>query len=134
MTGRLDTEASSVQNVGAAADDQWRRSCVRLATVRTYFVGDIVFMDTHGEATAVAHADHEHAVPETGLRFEKSELGFFVDDDRYAGKAIGKLLAVVFMISFILFSSVCAWMMQPASYPGHDPQAGIGDAADTSHH
>ena len=89
-------------------------------------------MDTHGAATAV-QLDHGHSVPETGLRFEKSELDSFVADDQYAGQAIGKLLAVVFLISFVLMSGVCIWMLRNAS-DSHDPQAGVGAASDAAHH
>lgn len=88
-------------------------------------------MDTHG--TAVADADHGHAVPESGERFEKSEFEFFVDEDKTAGQAIGKLLAVVFLISFFLMSGVCLWMINHTAH-GHDPQAGIGTDADAAHH
>jgi hypothetical protein len=87
-------------------------------------------MDTHGSP---AVADHGHEVSETGERFEKSELVFFVDEDRTAGQAIGKLLAVVFLISFFLMSGVCLWMTKHNSQ-GHDPQAGIGAEAGDEHH
>jgi len=89
-------------------------------------------MDTHGD-TAVAHADHDHSVPESGERFEKSELVYFVDEDKIAGQAIGKLLAVVFLISFFLMSGVCAWMLQNTSVT-HDPQEGIGADVHAEHH
>lgn len=89
-------------------------------------------MDTHG-GTAVAVADPGHVVPETGERFEKSELEFFVAEDQNAGQAIGKLLAAVFLISFFLMSGVCVWMINNAHH-GDDPQAGIGVEADASHH
>ena len=87
-------------------------------------------MDTHG-TTAVADADH--TVPETGERFEKSELVFFVDEDRTAGQAIGKLLAIVFLISFVLMSGVCTWMLKNTN-PSHDPQEGVDHEAVESHH
>lgn len=89
-------------------------------------------MDTHG-GTAVAAADPGHAVAETGERFEKSELEFFVEEDQNAGQAIGKLLAAVFLISFFLMSGVCVWMVSNA-HQGHDPQAGIGVESDAAHH
>ena len=89
-------------------------------------------MDTHG-AAAVADADHGHAVAEGGERFEKSELTYFVDEDKNAGQNIGKLLAGVFLISFVLMSGVCIWMLRNAHH-GHDPQAGIGvEAGDEQH-
>lgn len=87
-------------------------------------------MDTHGEATAVAH---DASVPESGERFEKSELEMFVTDDQLAGQNIGKLLALVFLISFVLMSSVCIWMLNNVSH-GHDPQAGIGMDAESTQH
>jgi hypothetical protein len=89
-------------------------------------------MDTHGAAT-VAHAEHGHEIPETGERFEKSELEFFVDEDKTAGQAIGKLLAIVFLISFFLMSGVCVWMLKNANQ-SDDPQAGIGQDVATEHH
>jgi len=90
-------------------------------------------MDNHG-ATATAHAEHGQAVEASGERFEKSELEFFVDEDKTAGQAIGKLLAAVFLISFFLMSGVCVWMLNN-THQGHDPQAGIGTdtAASTGH-
>lgn len=87
-------------------------------------------MDTHG---AVAHADHEQVIPETGERFEKSELEYFVDEDKTAGQNIGKLLAGVFLISFVLMTSVCYWMLNNANH-GHDPQAGVGASEDAGRH
>ncbi len=91
-------------------------------------------MDTHGAATADhGHAEHGHSVPETGERFEKVELEMFVADDQTAGQAIGKLLALVFMISFFLMSGVCIWMLRNTTSDIHDPQAGVG-AADVAHH
>ena len=91
-------------------------------------------MDTHGSA-AVAEGDHGHAVPESGERFEKSELEYFVDTDREAGKNIGKLLALVFLISFFLMTGVCLWMVKHENR-GHDPQAGVGEDANVTaeHH
>lgn len=88
-------------------------------------------MDTHG--AAVVADDHGHAVPESGERFEKSELEYFVDADREAGKNIGKLLAVVFLISFVLMSGVCTWMIYHNNH-GHDPQAGVGEDVSVQHH
>ena len=96
-------------------------------------------MNTHGEATAVAdagaagHGHDEHATGQPPELFEKSELDEFVAEDRTAGTNIGKLLALVFLISFFLMSGVCVWMLENAS-PGHDPQAGIGTNAETEHH
>ena len=96
-------------------------------------------MDTHGEAAAVAHAAPDHSTPISGLRFEKVELDDFVVEDRTAGQAIGKLLAAVFLISFVLMSGVCVWMVSGNTSLGHDPQTGIGantDSDDTTpeHH
>ena len=88
-------------------------------------------MDTHG-AAAVAQADHGHEIPESGERFEKSELEFFVEEDKTAGQAIGKLLAAVFLVSFVLMTGVCYWMLTNA-HQGDDPQAGIGAAAGEHH-
>lgn len=90
-------------------------------------------MDTHGAATAEqGHVDQEHAVPETGERFEKVELEMFVSDDQTAGQAIGKLLASVFLISFFLMSGVCIWMLRNVNH-SDDPQAGVGSAEVTHH-
>ena len=96
-------------------------------------------MNTHGEATAVAdagsagHGHDEHAAAHPGELFEKSELEEFVADDRTAGQNIGKLLALVFLISFFLMAGVCIWMLSNAS-EGHDPHAGIGTASESGHH
>lgn len=96
-------------------------------------------MNSHGEATAVAdastaaHAHDEHAAGHTDHLFEKSELDDFVAEDREAGVHIGQLLAAVFLISLVLMTGVCWWMFRNASQ-GHDPQAGIGTAAETEHH
>lgn len=88
-------------------------------------------MDTH--STPVAEAEHGTVVTESGERFEKSELEFFVEEDTTAGEAIGKLLAFVFLISLFLMSGVCLWMLTiPAS--SVDPQAGIGISAEDEHH
>ena len=89
-------------------------------------------MNTHG-AAVVADADHGHAVSESGERFEKTEFTFFVDEDTTAGEHIGKLLAGIFLISFVLMSGVCLWMLNNA-HDGHDPQAGIGVDAGDAHH
>jgi hypothetical protein len=102
---------------------------------------EIRFMDTHGEVTAVAdagaagHGHDEHATGQPPELFEKVELEEFVADDRTAGTNIGKLLALVFLISFCLMSGVCMWM-PGNSTPSHDPQAGIGTNAETEseHH
>lgn len=94
-------------------------------------------METHGEVAAVeaAEAGDRVVVPETGERFEKSELELFVIEDRNAGKAIGKLLAIVFLVSLILMTGVCLWMAQTGS-GGPDPQAGVGQDidSDSEHH
>lgn len=92
-------------------------------------------METH-EVEVVEAAEKGEAVvvvPETGERFEKSELEYFVVEDRHAGQAIGKLLAAVFLISLVLMSGVCIWMLRTGS-GGHDPQAGIGRDIDSEHH
>jgi len=88
-------------------------------------------MDTH--STSVAEAEHAVVVPATGERFEKSELEYFVDEDKTAGQAIGKLLAVVFMISLFLVGGVCIWILNVPA-PTDDPQAGIGIMADDAEH
>ncbi|MBS0206448.1 MAG: hypothetical protein JSS49_26470 [Planctomycetes bacterium] len=92
-------------------------------------------MDTHGTAEVAQADDHGHAVPESGERFEKSELEFFVDEDKTAGQGIGKLLASVFLISFVLMSGVCYWMLNNSN-TSHDPQAGVGAEVDgdSDHH
>ena len=52
-------------------------------------------VDTHlPEATAMNAVD--------SLRFEKSELNFFVVEDRETGANIGKLLAVIFCVLVVL--------------------------------
>lgn len=80
-----------------------------------------------------AEAGQDVVIPATGERFEKSELEYFVIEDRNAGKAIGKLLASVFLISLVLMSVVCIWMLQTGS-GGHDPQAGIGKNIESDDH
>ncbi len=88
-------------------------------------------MDIHG-AVAAALAEHEYQIPESGERYEKSELQFFVEEDKTAGQNIGILLAVVFLVSFVLMSGVCYWMLTNA-HQGDDPQAGIGEEAVGDH-
>jgi hypothetical protein len=97
-------------------------------------MGEFCFMDTHGSAVVV-EGDHGHAVPESGERFEKAELEYFVDSDRETGKNIGKLLALVFLISFVLMIGVCTWMYTHNNH-SHDPQAGVGEdtSATAEHH
>ena len=95
-------------------------------------------MDTHGDATAVAHvtdtvySHDEHAVPDGSLRFENSELHEFLEADRSAGEHVGILLAVVFCISIVLLGGVTYWTSHNRS-PGHDPHTIVG-AEDGEHH
>jgi len=129
-------EGCSVQNVAQVAGRPMNVAFgSTLAGIVKLRSGDFGFMDTHGATTSVAHADHDHPVPESGERFEKSELTYFVDEDTTAGQNIGKLLAGVFLISFVLMTGVCVWMLNNAS-EGHDPQAGIGAEAhaEGTHH
>ena len=95
-------------------------------------------MDTHGDATAVAHATetghgHEgHAAVDNSMRFEKSELHEFVEADRSAGEHVGILLAVVFCISLFLMIGVTYWTSQNQGL-GHDPHTIVG-IDDGAHH
>ena len=83
-------------------------------------------MDTHGDATAVAHAtetghgDGGHAAVDHRMRFEKSELHDFKEADRSAGEHVGILLAVVFCISLVLMVGVTYWTTHNQA-EGHDP-------------
>ena len=67
---------------------------------------------------------HGHAAEASetagGLRFEKSELQFFVEDDQFAGRAIGKLLALTFFVLVFLMTGV-AWWTNRHQYMGQDP-------------
>lgn len=89
-------------------------------------------MDTHG-STAVTEHEHTNSVVEYEERFEKEELEQFVEEDRAAGRNIGKLLALVFLISFFLVTGVSLWMVNNIA-TSHDPQAGIGESAEVEHH
>jgi hypothetical protein len=75
--------------------------------------------EVHGH-TAEAHD------ASSGMRFEKSELQFFVEDDQYAGRAIGKLLALTFFVLILLVSGVSWWTNKHQSVsddPHHLPAA-----------
>jgi hypothetical protein len=71
-------------------------------------------LESHGHAAEPPHG----AAGE--LRFEKSELEFFVEDDRYAGTNIGKLLALTFLVLLGLMSFV-AWWTGHHQYTSQDP-------------
>ncbi len=92
-------------------------------------------MTTHADATHVS-ASHDYAPAAStavldSLRFEKSELTEFSASDRSAGEHVGILLAVLFVISVVLFSSVGVWMMYNQA-EGHDPHTIAG--ASEEHH
>lgn len=95
-------------------------------------------MDTHGDATAVAHATdsghgHEgHAAVDHSMRFEKSELHEFVEADRSAGEHVGILLAAVFCISLVMMVCVTYWMTHNQA-EGHDPHT-IQGLKEAPHH
>ncbi len=95
-------------------------------------------MDTHGDATAVAHAtetghlDGGHATVDHSMRFEKSELHEFVEADRSAGEHVGILLAVVFCISLFLMIGVTYWTNRNQA-EGHDPHTISGLKAAPHH-
>ncbi len=83
------------------------------------------------------HAAEVHGHPadvhdaSNGMRFEKSELQFFVEDDQYAGRAIGKLLALTFFVLVFLVSGVAWWTNKHQSVsddPHHLPGASQSDA------
>lgn len=63
-----------------------------------------------------------HVAPETvdSLRFEKSELNFFVTEDRDTGSNIGKLLALIFCVLVVLMSGV-AWWTTSHEFASQDP-------------
>ncbi len=92
-------------------------------------------MTTHADAAHVAASlDHAPAASTAVLdsqRFEKSELTEFSESDRTAGEHVGILLAVLFCVSVVLFSSVAVWMMYNQA-EGHDPHAIAG--AGEEHH
>jgi hypothetical protein len=68
-------------------------------------------MSEHAVHAVQAPHDHEtQAAGGDGYRFEKSELEFFVVDDRDTGKKIGVLLACLFCILVVLMGSVAIWM------------------------
>jgi len=69
---------------------------------------------------ATPTVSHAHAAPVDGLRFEKSELEFFVNDDRSTGNKIGKMLALIFAILIVLMSFVAWWTNKHQSV-GQDP-------------
>lgn len=72
-------------------------------------------------ATTAVAEPHDHAAPSAGeMRFEKSELEFFVEDDRATGSKIGKLLAVIFFVLVALMTGVALWTNRHQSV-GDDP-------------
>lgn len=95
-------------------------------------------MDTHTAAAAGSHvadsghSSGEHAVLDDNLRFEKSELHEFLEDDRSAGEHVGILLAVVFCISLALMLGVTYWTSQNHGV-GNDPHF-IRGADEAAHH
>lgn len=84
----------------------------------------------HGGA-AVAEAPHAPAAGE--LRFEKSEIQQFSDEDSLAGRAIGKLLAFLFCVLLVLMTGATIWTVyhQNAS---HDPHAVPATPSDHAGH
>lgn len=77
--------------------------------------------DHAGQAVheAPGHAAHDHAATD-GLRFEKAELQYFVEDDQDCGRAIGKLLAATFCVLLVLMTGVAIWTNRHQNV-GHDP-------------
>jgi hypothetical protein len=71
-------------------------------------------------AVMESHAEGSHAPAAADLRFEKSELQFFVEDDQYTGRNIGKLLAVTFFVLLGLMSFV-AWWTSFHEFTSQDP-------------
>jgi hypothetical protein len=76
--------------------------------------------ETHGHVSSHASAD--------AYQFEKSELDFFVEDDRETGKKIGKLLAVIFCILVVMMAGVAIWTNRN-QFTSQDPYAAPADAA-----
>lgn len=68
---------------------------------------------SHGEAVAALP-------PGTDLRFEKTELEYFIQDDRHTGKNIGKLLALIFCVLVGMMAGV-AWWTNRNHFVGQDP-------------
>lgn len=64
-------------------------------------------------AAETAHGDHGaghgHGPVAGEMRFEPSEVIALHEDDRGAGEAIGKLLALIFCVLLVLMSSVTWW-------------------------
>jgi hypothetical protein len=73
--------------------------------------------EPHGQEAAVLPAGD-------GMRFEKAELDYFVDDDRDTGRKIGVMLAFIFCF-LILFMSGVAWWTGRHESVGDDPFEGI---------
>ncbi len=73
--------------------------------------------EAHGHEAAVLPAGD-------GMRFEKSEIQEFVDDDRDTGKKVGVMLAFIFCFLVIFMTGVAWWTSRNESV-GEDPFEGI---------
>ena len=80
---------------------------------------------------APGQAGHGHAMHD-GMRFEKAELEYFIEDDQYCGRAIGKLLAATFCVLVVLMTGVAIWT-QIYQNVGHDPHEVPAAATSEAH-
>lgn len=76
-------------------------------------------MSEHQAHGGQAHEGHP-ASTAGELKFEKSELEYFVDDDRDTGKKIGKMLALIFCVLLVLMVGV-AWWTNFNEFASQDP-------------
>lgn len=88
-------------------------------------------MNDHStESGATATAEPTHAAGE--LRFEKQELESFVADDTHAGRAIGQLLAALFLVLLFLMVGATIWTSRHLNV-SDDPYATVTESSDAAH-
>lgn len=75
---------------------------------------------TVGSAHAASEGHHGPTIPE--IKFEKSEIRAFEEEDRQAGRNIGVMLSVVFSILVMLMTVVTSWTTRHQNRD-RDPQA-----------
>lgn len=64
-----------------------------------------------------------------GLRFEPQELESFVADDTHAGRAIGQLLAALFLVLLVLMVGATIWTSQHLNV-SDEPFGSIGESVE----
>ena len=76
-------------------------------------------LEPHPEPQHGDGGEPDHAATHP-LRFEKTELQYFTEDDQYAGSNIGKLLAATFFILVAMMAGVAYWTSQN-QFQSQDP-------------